>query len=229
MHRFTPLCPPRLYHDYVPCFKPSLVSTWADETWSRTFPTTTAHMHSMHPSPPAIQPHGLSKTVKRRNRRRIRKMYLKIQEASEGPLTLDSCTASFAWSTTNETPTKDLLAQDDSNASDDAEDGQVLDRAIWNASSASSPNSPTSTATPELVNQLSASAQHTPNSRETCIAPRRPVPCTMQLFPVDIASSVEARELRYVQPDATQDPDERLRAVLALSTRMHAQVWPSSV
>ncbi len=46
----------------------------------------------------------------------------------------------------------------------------------------------------------------------------------MQLFPVDIAASVEARELRYVQPDATQNPDDRLRAVLALAIHMHAQV-----
>jgi hypothetical protein len=180
----------------------------------------------MCPSLPAIQPHGLSKTVKRRNRRRIRKMYLKIQEASEGCLTLDTCTASFAWSTTNETPTEDLLAQDDS--SESIEDEEARDRAIWNASTASSPNSPTRTASPELDKQLSATAQHSPDSRETCIAQRQPVPCTMQLFPVDIAASVEARELRYVQPNVTQDPVDRLRAVLALATRMHAQVWPSS-
>ena len=182
----------------------------------------------MDSSIPAVQTPRLSKTVKRRNRRRIRKMYLKIQEASEAALTLDACTSSFAWSTTNAASTKDRGEQNDSNESDDDCDEEARDRAIWNASTFSSSNSPTRTATPELVNQLSASAQHTPNSRDTCMAPRRPVPCTMQLFLVDIAASVEARELCYVQPDAAQDPDERLRAVLALASRMHAQVRPSS-
>ena len=228
MHRFSAsLFQPRLHQGFAPNSSPSLVSTWSDETWSRTVPKQ-AYLQTMHPPPPAIQPRGLSKTVKRRNRRRIRKMYLKIQEASEAALTLDACTSSFAWSTTNAASTKDRGEQNDSNESDDDCDEEARDRAIWNASTFSSSNSPTRTATPELVNQLSASAQHTPASRITCIAPRQPVPCTMQLIAIDIAASVEARELRYVQPDAAQNPAERLRSVLALATRMHAQAWPNS-
>jgi hypothetical protein len=223
MDRFAAhVYPSRMYHDYAPCFSPSLVSTWADETWSRTFPTP-ARLHSMHPSLPAIQPHVLSKTVKRRNRRRICKMCLKIQEASEGALTLNACTARFAWSTTNAASTVDVGAHDDSNESTEHDDEEARDKAIWNAKTFSSPNSPTRTATP----QHSASAQHPPDPRVIYIAPRQPVPRTVQLFPVDIASSVEARELHYVQPDPTQNPVDRLRAILALATRMHARVWPS--
>ena len=54
------------------------------------------------------------------------------------------------------------------------------------------------------------------------------IPCTAQLFAVDVAASDTAHEMRFAPPDCAQDPVARLLEVLALATRMHAQVWPCS-
>jgi hypothetical protein len=159
---------------------------------------------------------ALSKTVKRRNRRRIRKMYLKIEEKAGNV---------GAFSGDNVHNDCCDVVHDDS--SDSAADEETRNRMLWNASSASLDLSLSArTSASAQACSTPASALPAKDSRKSSFS-SRPIPCTAQLFAVDFAASDQAHELCYAHPDSSQDPLSRLFDTLRLAARMHAQIWPS--
>ncbi len=173
---------------------------------------------------PVFQTPRLSKTVKRRNRRRIRKMHMAIEELAS---------AHSAERTPVDDVDQDLQDIDttyyehrstDGNISAFDADEEARNKFLWNMTS-SDPALACFSRTPSsaLACSSPAPASSAAQSRRSSIAPPRPIPCTAQLFAVDIAASVAACEMRFVQPDATQDHVTHLREVMALGSRFHAQ------
>jgi hypothetical protein len=141
----------------------------------------------------------LSKTVKRRNRRRIYKLFRVIEELeNRTPDGLD-CHPHIDWS-----PSRindfGIVHGDDRNAfgnsgADDDDDEAARNRLIWNASlTHQSLPSPSRTSTSARACSLPLPPMSETLTLRASLVSSWPVSCTVQLFAVDIAASEKARD-----------------------------------